>query len=298
MPTHRLVKIDELSQYFHLPEKAVARQLGVCLTSLKKICRQNGITRWPYRKLKSLDKKINKIENALTNTAEDPSAMIIKWEMLKLEKKNLPFSGPSDDSDTETKTRGSPMTEACTRSPGTPSPASDITESTVGEAPFPPVADWAVHASSPSVASGSTTPHEGAPSRVVHTMLEKKLRQVGCVAAHREALAARASSGQTPTDAARHRPCDLDLPTDDFAAPVETLSEEDRSRLADFYARPDSARGVDAGRFLADSALGDSFHFLSPNHDFTIGEMFPVEEPMPNLSADALLTDEFLLLSS
>lgn len=52
MPTHRVVTMDELTQYLHLPEKAVAKQLGICLTSLKKLCRQHGITRWPYRKVR------------------------------------------------------------------------------------------------------------------------------------------------------------------------------------------------------------------------------------------------------
>ena len=33
------VRLDELSKYFHLPEKAVAKELGICLTSLKKLCR-------------------------------------------------------------------------------------------------------------------------------------------------------------------------------------------------------------------------------------------------------------------
>jgi len=95
MPHHRVVKIDELVSLFNLPEKQVARHLGICLTSLKKICRQNGIQRWPYRKLKSLDKKINKIETAMSNSGEDPSAMMQKWELLNAEKKNLPFAAIS-----------------------------------------------------------------------------------------------------------------------------------------------------------------------------------------------------------
>lgn len=33
------VKLEELSKFFHLPEKAVAKELGICLTSLKKLCR-------------------------------------------------------------------------------------------------------------------------------------------------------------------------------------------------------------------------------------------------------------------
>ena len=36
---NKKVKLDVLSKYFHLPEKAVATELGICLTSLKKLCR-------------------------------------------------------------------------------------------------------------------------------------------------------------------------------------------------------------------------------------------------------------------
>mmetsp|Transcript_15012 Transcript_15012/g.30240 ORF Transcript_15012/g.30240 Transcript_15012/m.30240 type:complete len:343 (+) Transcript_15012:80-1108(+) len=73
MPTQRAIEMEELSQYFKMPEKAVAKHLGICLTSLKKICRQNGIHRWPYRKIKSLDKKLKKLENAMVNAKDDPS---------------------------------------------------------------------------------------------------------------------------------------------------------------------------------------------------------------------------------
>ena len=41
----------DLTVYFQLPEKMVAKKLGICLTSLKKMCRQQGINRWPYRKV-------------------------------------------------------------------------------------------------------------------------------------------------------------------------------------------------------------------------------------------------------
>jgi hypothetical protein len=85
----REVRLDELSKYFHLPEKAVAKELGICLTSLKKLCRwivrtmlepmllmfssiminnviycsrSYGITRWPFRKLKSLERTMKKVQ--------------------------------------------------------------------------------------------------------------------------------------------------------------------------------------------------------------------------------------------
>mmetsp|Transcript_53097 Transcript_53097/g.108243 ORF Transcript_53097/g.108243 Transcript_53097/m.108243 type:complete len:373 (-) Transcript_53097:898-2016(-) len=73
MPPQRAIEMEELSQYFKMPEKAVAKHLGICLTSLKKICRQNGIHRWPYRKIKSLDKKLRKLENAMVSAKDDPS---------------------------------------------------------------------------------------------------------------------------------------------------------------------------------------------------------------------------------
>eukprot|EP00294_Goniomonas_avonlea_P000057 CAMPEP_0114553570 /NCGR_PEP_ID=MMETSP0114-20121206/7735_1 /TAXON_ID=31324 /ORGANISM="Goniomonas sp, Strain m" /LENGTH=687 /DNA_ID=CAMNT_0001738535 /DNA_START=120 /DNA_END=2183 /DNA_ORIENTATION=+ len=60
MPSQKEVKLEELSRYFHLPEKVVAKELGICLTSLKKLCRSYGITRWPFRKLKSLERTMRK----------------------------------------------------------------------------------------------------------------------------------------------------------------------------------------------------------------------------------------------
>ncbi|EKX46129.1 hypothetical protein GUITHDRAFT_152531, partial [Guillardia theta CCMP2712] len=40
----------------------VAAELGMCLTSLKKICRAQGILRWPFRKLKSLERTLKKVD--------------------------------------------------------------------------------------------------------------------------------------------------------------------------------------------------------------------------------------------
>lgn len=39
---------------WHLPIKAAAAQLDVGVSSLKKICRDHHIGRWPYRKLQCL----------------------------------------------------------------------------------------------------------------------------------------------------------------------------------------------------------------------------------------------------
>ena len=56
---------DELTRCFHLPMTQAAKQFGVSLTLFKKVCRKNGITRWPHRKLKSLKSKIGDLQSRL-----------------------------------------------------------------------------------------------------------------------------------------------------------------------------------------------------------------------------------------
>jgi hypothetical protein len=50
---------QDLEPFFHLPIVDAARELKVCQTFLKKICRMNNIKRWPYRKLKSTNQLIH-----------------------------------------------------------------------------------------------------------------------------------------------------------------------------------------------------------------------------------------------
>jgi len=51
------VTLEVLKQHFHMPMQDVAKKFDVCLTFFKRICRQRGVKRWPYRKLKSLQKR-------------------------------------------------------------------------------------------------------------------------------------------------------------------------------------------------------------------------------------------------
>ncbi|KAJ1394981.1 RWP-RK domain-containing protein, partial [Ochromonadaceae sp. CCMP2298] len=53
--------------YFHLPIVEVAKQLGTCTTALKKICRKNKISKWPYRQIRSITKSIQSLEMASLN---------------------------------------------------------------------------------------------------------------------------------------------------------------------------------------------------------------------------------------
>jgi len=74
MPPSKNISFAELSKYFHLPINQVAKEVGVCATILKKICRKNGIPRWPHRKIKSLDKMIANLEMNVEKIVDDKNS--------------------------------------------------------------------------------------------------------------------------------------------------------------------------------------------------------------------------------
>uniref|UniRef100_A0A7S1T3W8 RWP-RK domain-containing protein n=1 Tax=Tetraselmis chuii TaxID=63592 RepID=A0A7S1T3W8_9CHLO len=57
--------IESIARYFHLPIHVAADQLKVGETWLKQKCREYDIKRWPYRKVKSLDKMLGKLRQQL-----------------------------------------------------------------------------------------------------------------------------------------------------------------------------------------------------------------------------------------
>lgn len=46
-----------------MPISSAAKRFDIGLTLLKKRCRELGLKRWPYRKLKSMDKLLQSIES-------------------------------------------------------------------------------------------------------------------------------------------------------------------------------------------------------------------------------------------
>eukprot|EP00294_Goniomonas_avonlea_P002956 CAMPEP_0114560702 /NCGR_PEP_ID=MMETSP0114-20121206/11599_1 /TAXON_ID=31324 /ORGANISM="Goniomonas sp, Strain m" /LENGTH=500 /DNA_ID=CAMNT_0001746263 /DNA_START=33 /DNA_END=1535 /DNA_ORIENTATION=+ len=78
--------LQEIGQHFRLPFADAADALGICQTSLKKLCRKHGINRWPQRKLKGIERKIEKLRQDIGNfpsTCHDRS--ILQSELLLLE---------------------------------------------------------------------------------------------------------------------------------------------------------------------------------------------------------------------
>jgi len=56
------IDVVRIRSLFHLPIEEAAKNCGICTTLLKRMCRRKGITRWPYRKLKSIIRMIRTLE--------------------------------------------------------------------------------------------------------------------------------------------------------------------------------------------------------------------------------------------
>ncbi|GKV50102.1 hypothetical protein SLEP1_g56817 [Rubroshorea leprosula] len=53
--------LNDIAKFIHLPIEEAAKEIGLCITTLRRIRREKKLGRWPFRKINSAQKKISSL---------------------------------------------------------------------------------------------------------------------------------------------------------------------------------------------------------------------------------------------
>ena len=76
MPEAPLLAVQVLEEHYHMPLLAVCKKLGLCATVLKKVCRQLGVHKWPYKEKKLHARRQDRLAAEAGSNAAAPASAI------------------------------------------------------------------------------------------------------------------------------------------------------------------------------------------------------------------------------
>ncbi|KAL0490300.1 hypothetical protein AKO1_009469 [Acrasis kona] len=113
---------QDISRYFDMPILQAAECLGVSETYLKRLCRIYSITRWPYRRMRSLQDRLDRLNTNLnTEPQEDLKKIQDKITAIKLEMEEISKHGLKDDANKKRRRRRDTNTSGVKKKRGRPS---------------------------------------------------------------------------------------------------------------------------------------------------------------------------------